>query len=267
VVNEVGLGVEIRYARLADDLAAWELETVLARQDRSEELMGWPSIILSGGELIVVYQDSFPPTRFVRRSSDEGQTWSSPVKPFPHIGGYQAAVPLEDSAGRIHLILGNRQPSPEIHGMWYSQMLGGFWRPLESIVSGPRLDAFDPCCPQAVISQGNVLLATWPHNVNREFLTGAWYTYRLLDAPRVPEVPMPTAPVLATAVATPFETAASTPTPQPTASSVPIVVSPSPSEVTQARNPALPIFLSVVPVVVVLVAIAVRRRAATAGGR
>jgi hypothetical protein len=246
VIDNRGRGLEIRYARLEADLSTWGEETVLARADDDQELLGAPSIISSGEGLEVVYQDSFPATRWVRSSPDGGQTWTPPVRPFPHVGGYGPAALVRDSADAIHMVLGNRIPIPETHGMWYSRRVGRQWLPLEPIISGRSTSTFDPCCPQAVISQGNVLLATWPHNVRTEFLTGAWYSFTILDAPELPVV-APASPPVATSTPTavPSETAPAPASPTATAPTF----SGSAAAPRPGGNPSTPILLGMVPVV------------------
>jgi hypothetical protein len=118
----------------------------------------------------------------MRTSDDYGDTWSIPIRPFPEVGEYEYAILNKDNDNHIHMILGNRIVEPEIHGMWYSRWVGNRWTALEPIVSGPVTSSFDPSAPQAVIAQGNLLFATWWNNVRRENLTGAWYSYKLLDA-------------------------------------------------------------------------------------
>jgi len=108
MANLAGQGEEIRYANIDTDLTAWQNEVVIASRDSEEDALGWPSIISNQDDLIVVYEDGFPPTRWVVSSKDGGKTWSNPVRPFPHRGGYGVASLLKDSAGVIHLVLGNR---------------------------------------------------------------------------------------------------------------------------------------------------------------
>jgi len=194
-IDSSGKGIEFGYVRLSADAGRSEHAAILARADSDLEMVGEPAIISRGQNVYIVYEDGFPPTRWMRQSLDGGATWSQPVRPFPHVGGYGTAALLKDSAGQIHMVLGNRLPNPEIHGMWYSRLVDDQWLPLEPIISGPSTSSFDPCCPQAVVSQGNVLLATWPHNVRQEFLSGAWFSYALLDAPELPAVlnPVPEA--------------------------------------------------------------------------
>ncbi|MGA9533883.1 MAG: hypothetical protein WBR18_14280 [Anaerolineales bacterium] len=251
-VDERGQVAEIRYARLDAGRVSWGHGIALAGRETEEELLASPSIIFHDDKLLTVYQDGFPPTRWMRTSTDNGLTWNAPARLFPHVGGYGDAVMLEDSLDRLHMVLGNRYPSPETYGMWSSQMVDNQWSPLRPIISGPGSDSFGPCCPSAVVVQGNVLLATWAHNVSQEFLTGAWFSYAVLqDALPLVGSPYPTA--TANLSATAF--AESTPTPEPsqTPSSAPELVAPdSRTSLPGGENPAVPVLIGLVPVILVV---------------
>ncbi|MEN4012638.1 MAG: sialidase family protein [Bellilinea sp.] len=238
-VNAAGTGDEVRYARLDADFRAWSESIVLATREGNDYSTTWPDIISSDNLIMVIYQDSSPATRWMRTSTDGGISWTLPARPFTEIGEYENAVLVKDSNEVIHLVLGNRTSSPEIHGMWYSRWLGRNWTPLIPIVSGPSTPSFDPSAPQAVIAQGNILMATWWNNVRRDQLTGAWYSYTFLNAPSVAitELPSPT----------------NTPAPAPlvTTVSIPTLEKTRHIDLEQAgaANPAIPVFLALVPVV------------------
>ncbi len=246
VMNERGVGEEVRYARLNSDYSDWNFETVLARREGDEYSTTWPSIISTQeGTLIVIYQDSFPATRWMRLSSDGGQTWSLAARPFEHIGEYENAVLLKDSLGNVHMVLGNRIGNPATHGMWYSRWLGRNWTPLVALTSGPVTRTYDPSAPQGVVVQGNILMATWWHNVRREDLSGAWYSYIYLDVPETPRVPLPSPTPIPSP--TPFELEISEITPVP-GDGLPQF----PIEDDTPGNPGLPVYISVIPVVVLI---------------
>lgn len=258
LVNAAGLGEGIYYARLEADRARWSEPILLAARDEGDLAACWASIIVYRDELFVIYYDGFPPTRWMRRSTDGGQTWTAPVRPFPHQGTYVYAVLLIDSNEVLHMILGNRT-TDGIHGMWHSEWLGEHWSALEAIVSGPKTMHFDPENPQAVISQGNTLLVTWESDILRDHLNGAWYSYTVLDAPELPVVPLPNL------TATPTPPATATPTTLlPTPTSTPRAVLSGQSEdlaaATGMNDPAAPVIVGVAPVVLLIaVAIVVQR--------
>ena len=183
VINGLGVGDEVYYSRLDDPDGPWAKPYLLARREGNDYSANWPAIINDEETLLVVYQDSFPAARFMRRSLDGGETWLGVERPVPHVGEYENPVLLKDSSGTIHLITGSRIGDPGIHGLWHAIWLGERWSELTPITSGPRTDEYDPSAPQAIIIQGNILLATWWNNVPREYLTGAWHSYALLDAP------------------------------------------------------------------------------------
>jgi hypothetical protein len=219
IVDHEGNTAEIRYARLEAGLEGWGHEFVLARKRGERDILGWPSLVSRGPQLTVIYNDLFPTTRFMRQSGDGGVTWSAPVRPFPHVGGSEYAAFVKDSSGTVHMVIGNRMADASLGGVWYSRLVGNQWTALEPISVRPLSPpdpAFAACCPRAVISQGNVLLATWVHNVRREYLTGAWYSYMVLDAPELPVVPLPTsiASLEPSVTPAPVSTEAATRTPQ-----------------------------------------------------
>ncbi len=253
VVNAAGTGDEVRYARLEADFSAWTLETVLAKREGNDYSTTWPDIISSGDLLMVIYQDSFPATRYMRISRDGGQTWSLAVRPFPEIGEYENAILLKDNQGNIHMVLGDRTVDPEIHGMWYSRWLGRSWTPLKAITSGPVTSSYDPSAPQAVMVQGNLILAVWWHNVRRDLLSGAWYAYTYLDLTPDSRTPLPQA----TEVPTETPSAAEH-TPQSALTPSPQINPRSAGD----QNPAIPIMAGLVPVVIglPLVLIFLRRK-------
>jgi hypothetical protein len=260
--NAQGLNEEIRYARLEQDLSTWGHETVLARMDSQMELLGVPAIASSPEGLVVVFEDSFPPTKWIRRSSDGGVTWSIPVRPFPHTGGYGHPALVTDSAGTVHLVVGNRIGNPEVSGLWYSRLIGGQWLPLYPVVDAlsTTLEGFGPCCVQAVVVGGNLLLATWAHNVPQDLLTGAWSSFVWLDAPAAPamslaersdDTPVPS-PISTTAVAVP-PTATPTLSIEPQADRTTSLPSAGPFSV------GWPIYLGAIPVVVLAGSLMFRR--------
>jgi hypothetical protein len=186
-----GLAKETWYARLDSNLNNFNYMEKISQSDDELEFNGQPSLAFVHDELFVVYYDAYPPTRFMRRSADYGETWSSPVRLFPHRGGYGQASLIVDSLGTLHLLVGNRLQNPEIHGMWYSRFEGNAWLPLDPIISGPATDRFDPTRPEAVFVQGNLLLVAWSNDVREEFRTPAWYSYTFVNAPELPLQPLP----------------------------------------------------------------------------
>lgn len=256
VVNEDGLGEAVYYARLETNYMLWSAPLVLAELDKGDYSAHWPSIIACNGELFVVYQDSRLATRWFRRSSDSGHTWTDPVRPFDHVGEYKHAVLLMDSNDTLYMILGNRIGVPATHGMWYSVWQGDRWSDLEAIVSGPASSVpgaeFDPTAPQAVVSQGNVLLVTWITDMMAG-RNGVWYSYTTLNAPELPVMPLRTPAATPTLTSTPTVPAAPTPSPSPK----PVLASHSDESptISPISSPTVPLMAGVIPVVLLLLAV------------
>jgi hypothetical protein len=263
-VDQRGLSEVVRYARLEADLSSWGHTAVLARMDNELELVGAPGIVASPDGLVVAYEDGYPPTKYIRRSADFGESWTMPVRPFPHIGAYGRPALVTDSAGNVHLIVGNRLPSPETYGMWYSQLVGEHWLPLQALSSGPGAPDFGPCCGQAVMVGGNLLLAAWAHNVSRDFLTGAWSSYARLDIPtQAPEssAGAPGTIERQTPSVTTIVRSSSTPIP-PAASDASAASVDVPTPALDSAGPlriALPIYVGIVPVTLLAAYLIFRR--------
>jgi len=245
VVNGDGVGTGVYYARLSSDLLHWTSPYLLAQRDPGDYSTSWPAIFVDGEELIVVYQDGFPAAKFMRVSKDGGQTWTDAIRPFPHIGEYENPVIVKDSSGVIHMILGNRIGNPATHGMWHSVWLGDGWSDLDPVKTGPRTNIFDPSAPQAVISQGNVLLVAWRDDVAEA--VPAEYTYEVLNTPELPVVPLPAPTAMPTSAPLVTQiTETSTPTP-----ALPGLMNTQNSGINASNieNPSRPVMIALIPVI------------------
>ncbi len=242
-IGLAGVGEAIFYGRLNDNHTAFEKETIIASREGDDYSANWPSLIEADGKLILIYMDDFPATRWMRTSQDSGDTWSIPIRPFPEVGEYEYAFLLKDNDNQIHTILGNRTVEPEIHGMWYSRWVGSRWTALEPIVSGPVTKSFDPSAPQAVIAQGNLIFAAWWNNVRQEDLTGAWYSYKRLDASQTEVIVYPPSAPSTT------EQIARQPSATPTLPSLPTDQNSTPmfSKTAPTFSPAAPVFYALLP--------------------
>jgi hypothetical protein len=218
-----GIGVGVYYARVVADGAGWSSPTLLADRTGTEYGTDWPSVAAHDGALFVVYMDGGPPpTRWLRRSTDGGETWSIPHRPFPQEGENGHAVLLKDSSNTLHIVLSNRVGDPPVGGTWHGVWLGTKWSDLQLIT--PRSEAEAKATgsygysqvgnssrPNAVISQGNVLLVTWWHDMRDAPPAG--YSYTVLDAPQISPSPVPgAAAVEDTPSVTPLPTSLPAPT-------------------------------------------------------
>lgn len=254
--NSFGNGTAIYYARLtrSGELDIEPFELAVAEGYESD----WPSLAVYEGQLILVYNNSQPATRWMRRSLDGGASWSEPQRLFPHVGEYGAASFVVDSGDTLRLFTGNRIGFPATHGMWQSIWQGDGWGELEPLVSGPPGNGFDPSKPRAVISQGNLLFVAWRTDPMAG-PNGIWYAYTLLDTPRVDgEVPVAGADEAAA------ETAVlPTPTPAVDAPAVPTGFNTDlASETSAPTGPAYALTLGAIPAIllVLMVLILYRRR-------
>lgn len=256
--NNDGNGEAVYYVRLEFDHTHWSKPFILATAIGYEA--DWGSIVSYEGQLIVIFDNSEPATRWMRMSFDNGDTWTRPVRPFPHVGEYRQASFVIDSNNVLHMLLGNRMVDPEIHGMWHCIWLGDHWSELDPVVSGTRVvsnpggSGFDPTDPRAVVSQGNVLLVTWSTDPGAGF-NGVWYSYALLNTPELQPA------TLANPLASPSQVSGIITTPQitPTSpASLPEASSQSNYSTlsrlnTVIMNPGFPVSISILLVILLIV--------------
>jgi hypothetical protein len=167
-------------------------------EDLSDGNLAWSiSIIEHQSELLAIYHDDEPTTRFMRSSRDGGETWSQPMRLFEQVGSNGAASLVVDGNGVMHMFFGNRIGWPSIHGMWHSTWDGLRWGIPTPIVSGPRVvdrsgaSGFDPSFARGVVSQGNTILVTWRTDPGAG-PNGLWYSYTKIDAHETLITPLPT---------------------------------------------------------------------------
>jgi hypothetical protein len=188
---QTALGVAIYYCKYDRETKTCPQQQVLAKVIRYEA--GGPNIIEYEDQLIVVYNNDEPTTRFMRRSLDDGKTWTDPVRLFNQVGSNGIASMLIDSGGNLHLFFGNRLTgsfgSPDIHGVWHSIWQGEQWSVPEAVISGPLVqvgpngeEGFDPSMVQSIVIHGNLLFVIWRQDPQAGPIH-IWFTYRLLDTP------------------------------------------------------------------------------------
>jgi hypothetical protein len=175
-----------------------------------------------------------------------------------------------DSNNTLHAFFGERIDDDN-HGLWHTVWQGGGWSEASPLVRGPQVRdriggrGFDPKSARAVISQGNVALVSW---ITDGFAgeNGAWFSYKILDAPELPVVPLPAPPI--TPTATPAATASAPQDPRGTPSSSD--PSPFPTRATSVSyqkdgldaatgNPTLPFMVGLAPVVLLILVVTARQ--------
>ena len=224
-----------------------------------------PSVVDNGKYVVIMYNGGNPftggtvpigrPTILVRLSEDGGKTWGNVTAPLPFLTGQSAEQALVvDSRQVVHLIANMRIDSlidgnyKSVDGVWHSEFREGIWGYPERFVA-----TVPPANIRAVVSQGNVILATWMEDGGFG-QNGVWYSYTSLDAP---ESPVASLPIQST-----FE---KDPLMKVTVTNAESIQSPTsvPGNLwdrknTQIVGPQLPILIGIIPAVMLIVVIAVR---------
>ncbi len=204
--DESGNGQRIYYASLTMNEGEWNTPTILAQSFGYEA--DTPSIIEFNQELIVVFHNDFPTTRYMTVSSDHGESWTTPIRLFELVGSNGAADFAIDSNNILHMFFGNRDDETLRHGVWHSEWKGDHWSTPVAIVSGPQVnvnemdeEGFDPSNVQVFVSQGNLLMVVWRHDPTAG-PKHIWYSYQYLDTPKLPtqaiSYPTPTSLIIPT---------------------------------------------------------------------
>jgi hypothetical protein len=213
LADTTGNRLALYYAQLDGPQAQWTTAILFAEAIDFEA--NTPAIIEHNGQLIIVYNNNMPTTRWTRRSFDGGDTWTDPVRVSGHVGTNGPPSLVIDTDGVLHMFFANRIGNPAINGAWHTiwQENEQRWREPEPVISGPRVQGrvggsgFDPSFVKATLVQGNVFLLTWVTDPGAG-RNGVWYTYTRLDRPPLPRTPLPQ------------PTPTPTPTPLPSADSL-----------------------------------------------
>ncbi len=255
------------YARIDIKTGTWTTPMLLDKRPNVQGYFGpsVPSIVDNGKYVVIMYNGGNPftgefvphgrPTLLVRLSEDGGDTWGNITNPLPYLTGQSGEQALVvDSNQVVHLMAnmridklvdGEYQP---IYGIWLSEFKDGIWRDPERF-----LTTIAPVNIRAVVSQGNVLLATWMEDAG-EGSDGVWYSDTTLDAPELPVTPPPTAsvPDVAPTMLNTLTVIQSTPLP----TNVPALL--LDKESAHIVNPQLPILIGILPAVILIGIIVIR---------
>jgi len=262
VNNSGGQGQAIYYANLEPDAMKWSEPIVLAATEKGRVgQVTEPSIAGLDGELMVVYNEwgEGPTTRMMLRSIDGGRTWIGPEPPFASMGEYGEPDFVVDSNHVLHLFLGDRARGLNL---WHSVWHNGRWQEPEPVASssdaliqeGPL--TFHPWYPDAVVSQGNVILVAWETDRGSTH-NGTWFSYTVLDAPEYQVVPLPSPPTKPAATAEPTATPV---VPTPTPRHRPASISQDDLSTGTRGDTGMPVMLGIVPVVALIVGIVAVRQ-------
>lgn len=266
VVTSLGIDVSAHYARLDVAGQQWSAPVLLEERIEEEGFFGpsFPVIADTGDKLVVMYNSGNPatggpvpagrPVQRVRVSNDGGYTWREPITPFPrHLGRSGEHSLVVDSNHVVHALFIQRIEQTTdgrigaIGGMWHSELWDGGWTEPERVDLGD----FSGHDLRATISQGNTLLITMREDPGVGEI-GVWHLHTILNAPELPVVPLPTPPATPPAAPTPTPTP---PSPTPTPPHRPASISQEPVTVGVTDRPAIPLVLSLVPVVLLVVGI------------
>ncbi len=203
VTDERGENVSGYYTNA--DIGLWSWQEPMEIDENRGLGIAIPNVVEHQNAVWIIYNNGFEeevaPVQWTKVSYDGGLNWSNPVRPFAeHIGRNGNIAFALDSREQLHLMFAQRYfkegERRATHGMWYSTRINENWTSLSPVVEGySELDeaaevGFDPYDARAVVSQGNILLLTWRTDpgLSRD---GIWYTYRRLDSPALPVVPLP----------------------------------------------------------------------------
>lgn len=188
VADTTGNGQAIYYTNFDNAAEEWKQPVRLAEAFGFEA--DTPLLFEHNAELFIIYHNDVPTTRWMRRSSDYGETWTEPVKIHPdHVGSNGPPSAIIDSTNQLHLFFGNRTGA-NIHGLWHMTWDDTTWSTPQPVVSGIGIQdtiggrGFDPSDATAVLVQDHTILLTWTTDPGAG-LNGVWYTYAALDTPLV----------------------------------------------------------------------------------
>lgn len=258
VVTILGEDRSLHYANFDIAEQTWSAPLTLLKKPDDKGFFGpsYPSMVDTGKEVIIMYNGGNPydglpvpagrPVQMVSVSKDNGNTWEVPVVPFyRHNGRSGEHMIVMDSNHVVHAIFIQRIEYVEenrnvvVGGIWHSTYKDGIWSNPERFIPSVQSSNI-----RAVVSQGNVLLATWieDQGVGQ---AGVWYNYMRLSSPELTAIPYPTLPVPENITVPVASESSLSPTPVSTA--IPSVLGSD-----NRSSPALPIVLGILPVLVLI---------------
>ncbi len=272
VVTNKGVDKSLHYAHYDVGQEQWTEPVMLSKRIENKDYFGpsFPSIVDNGEDVVIMYNNGSPyttrpvpvgrPIQMVSVSRDDGKTWKEPVAPFYRLLGRSGEHSLVvDSDHIVHALFTQRIEftvdgvNREVGGLWHSSYQDGVWSDPDRLIP-----TYAPHDVHAVVSQGNLLLVVWREDPGVEQQHGIWFSYKFLDATELPVV-IPPIPVLnGTQPPTP-DILSGTPLASPEANTTPrINLEGSPTGV--AGNPAGPLVIAIIPVLLVLAGVVILYR-------
>jgi len=276
-----GNGQAIFFARSLDSGNTWERPVILAERTGMEYERDWTSLaVLGENRLVVLWEGGFRAFPQTQYSYDGGVTWSKPFDTFYWLiadNGFASFA--RDGAGRLHTFLPRRiregfehlcdgfsgcgegeaeRFQEQANALWHSVWEGETrWRePLpaggfqsaegESIAVGGNFAS-------VVIYNGNQMMAAW---FDYSYFETVVMHCEIEGAPAIAPQVWPTLSPTPTVTATPSPSPTSTPLHQTGMSAQVIDKGDSPIiETGTVSNPALPVWLGTVPVLLVILVV------------
>ena len=135
-----GYGQAVYYTRSIDGGKIWASPRRMAYRQPGDFDVSWPyTMAVGASDLHLIYtggSDVGALGRYEQVSSDGGETWSAPqhiITEMIGINGY--VVPVIDGAGQLHLIINMRPVATQVVGIYYSSWLGDRWSPVVPLVN------------------------------------------------------------------------------------------------------------------------------------
>ena len=136
-----------------------------------------------------------------------------------------------------------------VGGIWHSVFENGSWTNPDRFVT-----TYSPHDVRSIIVQGNVLLVVWREDPG-EGMHGVWYSYYALDVPELPVVPISTINPPTAVAGNNIVDVNNTPVAL-LETSTPVKLTDSQREILDgSSNPANPIIIGMIPVVIVLASV------------
>jgi hypothetical protein len=176
--QEYGIYSELGYVRSLDGGKTWEPYITIAEQnDATPNVSVIAPYAFGDSEIHFTWHD---PRRMHMWSGDGGATWSHPTEIIKLGAGFGGANSLaKDSADRLHVLVGVK------NGVYAAEWDGYRWTRHVQIENR----SMDPHGQRLAVCQGNQLHAVYDDRVEED--TTVWYAQRQLDAPHIPQSPLP----------------------------------------------------------------------------
>lgn len=169
---------QLVYVRSRNGGFSWDESLVVATQsEQTPNVSVLAPYTFGADEVHLTWHD---PRRMHMWSLDGGETWHEPVEIMTLGAGFGGANGLvKDSAGTLYAVSGVQ------NGVYVARWSGSEWEPPVQVEDREM----DPHGQRIVVCQGNQLHVLYDDRVEED--TTVWYTHRTVDAPHIPQEPLP----------------------------------------------------------------------------